>query len=138
MASDSHTLSEIKSFVFRHPPLDDGGKKTFQELFNKVGRTKMFGGTAGHLSNFNTKGRQSIKKLQKMLAWDILNFLLEWIRSEDLTEQCQRVIIAILSGAEVLDEEDLSDLADGLERCGLNVLIRHWAEQQLLPFCSKK
>ena len=131
MASDSHTLREIKDFVFKHPPQNGNNKELFQELFQKIASSRMGGITAGHLTGFRSKGNKSIKKLQKMLAWDILNFLLGWIKSENLTEECQGIIIGILNGAEVMDEEDLSDLADGLERCGFNELIRHWAERQL-------
>ena len=66
-----------------------------------------------------------------MLAWDILNFLLGWIKSENLNEQRQRVVIAILSGAEVMDEEDLSELVEELKEAGFNELIREWIKQQL-------
>jgi len=38
MASDSHTLSEIKDFVFKYPPSTDGGREIFQQLFILVHR----------------------------------------------------------------------------------------------------
>ena len=139
MASDSHTLSEIKSFVFRHPPQNGNNKELFQELFQKIASSRMGGITAGHLIGFRSKGNKSIKKLQKMLAWDILNFLMGWLKNENLNEQCQRVVIAILSGAEVMDEEDLSELVEELKEAGFNGLIKDWAERQsLMSALSKK
>ena len=131
MASDSHTLREIKDFVFKHPPQNGNNKELFQELFQKIASFRMGGITAGHLIGFRSKGNKSIKKLQKMLAWDILNFLLGWIKNENLNEQCQRVVIAILSGAEVMDEEDFSELAKELKEAGFNGLIRECIKQQL-------